>query len=280
VHSVLELLRLIGSLRASEWLAVAYFAYLGLLALTRPAMTARGRALMVVAVILTVIFFLPFTLPPGSTREVVRDWLPAGYLLAGYWLSGLYFVAPMPRVERRFLQVDRFLYRNGLASFVARTPWIGLDLLEFAYLSCFIFVPSGMLILALTGHAASADRFWTIVLAGEFGSFGVLPWIQTRPPRDVEPPDPINTRGLIVRRLNLYMCGTTSIGWNTFPSGHVAGALAAALAVSEVVPAATVPMFVAAALIAVSTVVGRYHYAVDAIAGALLTLSVWGIMHL
>jgi membrane-associated phospholipid phosphatase len=263
--------------RASESLTIAYFAYLGLLALVRPAMAARRRAFLAVTGMLAVVF-LPFALPPGSMRERVRDWLPAGYLLAGYWLSGLYFIAPMPRVERRFLQFDHLLYRNGLTSLVAHTPWVLLDFLEFAYLSCFIFVPSGMLILTLTGHTASADRFWTIVLAGEFGSFGVLPWIQTRPPRDVEPPDPINSRGLIVRRLNLYMCETTSIGWNTFPSGHVAGALAAALAVSEVVPATATPMFIGAGLIAVSTVLGRYHYAVDGIAGALLTLSVWAIM--
>jgi membrane-associated phospholipid phosphatase len=264
--------------RASEWLTIAYFAYLGLIALMRPAMARRRRALIVVVGIIAVLF-LARALPPGLMRERVRDWLPAGYLLAGYWLSGLYFTAPMPRVERRFLRFDRFLYRNGLTSLVAHTPWPFLDFLEFAYLSCFIFVPGGMLVLALSGHAASADRFWTIVLAGEFGSFGVLPWIQTCPPRDVEPPDPINSRGLIVRRLNLYMCGRTSIGWNTFPSGHVAGALAAALAVSEAVPAATAPMFVGAGLIAVSTIVGRYHYAVDAVAGAGLTLGVWALMH-
>ena len=52
----------------------------------------------------------------------------------------------------------------------------------------------------------------------------------------------------------------------------MAGSLAVALAVSEAVPAATIPMIVAAALIAVSTVIGRYHYAVDAVAGVVLTL--------
>jgi membrane-associated phospholipid phosphatase len=264
--------------RASEWLTIAYFAYLGLIALLRPAMAGRRRALLAAAAMIALVF-VPIALPAGAMRERVRDWWPAASLLAGYWLSGLYFTAPMPRVERQFLRFDHLLYRHGLTSLVAKTPWVLLDAVEFAYLSCFIFVPGGMLILALSGHEASADRFWTLVLAGEFGSFGVLPWIQTRPPRDVEPPDPINSRGLIVRRLNLYMCGRTSIGWNTFPSGHVAGALAAALAVSEVVPAATVPMFIGAGLIAVSTVIGRYHYAVDGIAGALLTLGVWALMH-
>ena len=266
-------------MRASEWLTIAYFVYLGVVAVLRPAMVRRLRAVILVIGVVALIALVA-SLPDTYLRERLRDWLPASYLLAGYWLSGLYFIAPMPRVERRFLRADRFLYAHGLSRLVAIAPAILLDLLEFAYLSCFIFVPSGMLILALTGHAASADRFWTLVLAGEFGSFGVLPWIQTRPPRDCEPPDPINSRGLIIRRLNLYMCGTTSIGWNTFPSGHVAGALAAALAVSEAVPSATIPMMTGALLIAISTIIGRYHYAVDGIAGALLTLSVWAFMNL
>jgi membrane-associated phospholipid phosphatase len=263
--------------RASEWVAAAYFAYLFVVAL----ITLRGprRRIALGASLLAVLAVVEAPRVWGNLSwSVVRDWLPALYLLGGYWVSGLYFIAPMPAVERRFLAVDRWCYQKGLSSFVAHAPRPLLELLEFAYLSCFVFVPGGMLILALSGHAASADRFWTVVLAGEFGSFGVLPWIQTRPPRDIEPPDPINRRGLLVRRLNLYMCGRTSIGWNTFPSGHVAGSLATALAVSEVLPALTLPLLVGAGLIAISTVIGRYHYAVDAVGGALLTLGIWAVM--
>src|SRR5262245_2085722 len=130
-------------------------------------MVRRWRAVVVVAGMI-VIIFASLMLPSEPARERLRDWLPAAYLLAGYWLSGLFFVAPMPRIEQRFLAFDRLLYRNGLSSLVARTPRLLLEAVEFAYLSCFIFVPGGMLILALTGHDASADRFWTLVLAGEF----------------------------------------------------------------------------------------------------------------
>jgi membrane-associated phospholipid phosphatase len=263
--------------RVSEWVAAAYFAYLFLVAL----ITLRGphRRIALGSSLLAVLAVVVAPRVWGNESwSFVRDWLPALYLLGGYWISGLYFIAPMPAVEQRFLAVDRWCYRRGLSSLVAHAPRPLLELLELAYLSCFVFVPGGMLILALSGKAASADRFWTVVLAGEFGSFGVLPWIQTRPPRDVELPDPINRRGLIVRRLNLYMCGRTSIGWNTFPSGHVAGSLATALAVSEVLPALRLPLMVGAGLIAISTVIGRYHYAVDAVAGAMLTLGIWAVM--
>lgn len=264
-------------MRVSEWVAATYFGYLLVVA----AVTLRGRrrraaALRSAGALVTVLITLG--LPIRTTPPIVRDWLPALYLLVGYWLSGLYFVAPMPAVERRFLDWDLWLYRSGLSTFVARAPRLVLEVLELAYLVCFVFVPGGMLILLLAGASANADRFWTVVLASELGSFGMLPWIQTRPPRDVEPPGAINGRGLTLRRLNLFMVRRTSIGVNTFPSGHVAGALATALAVSEALPALRTPMMAGAGLIAVSTVIGRYHYAVDAIAGATLTAAIWTIM--
>ena len=148
------------------------------------------------------------------------------------------------------------------------------------YVSCFLFVPGGLLILSLAGHRSAADRFWTLVLLGEFGSFAALPWIQTRPPRTIEPPGAMERRSLWMRRMNQLQIATVSIGVNTFPSGHVAGALATAIAVSEVLPMLTPSLLAVVLGIAVAAVLGRYHYLVDAVAGAALTLVAWGLLRL
>ncbi len=268
------------AVRASEWVAAGYFSYLLLVAFVTLPGSRRRRAVQFCLASLLIVL-LPRAIPANAPwREPLRDWLPAVSLLMGYWLSGHYFTAPMPAIEQRFLAFDRWLYAAGLSAWVARAPRLVLELLELAYLSCFLFVPGGMVLLLLGGAIAHADRFWTLVLIGEFGSFGMLPWIQTRPPRDVEPPGVIDKRRLVVRDINQKMVRTTSIGVNTFPSGHVAGSLAVALAVSEALPALAVPMVAGAGLISLSTVVGRYHYAVDVIAGVALTLTAWIIIRI
>jgi membrane-associated phospholipid phosphatase len=64
---------------------------------------------------------------------------------------------------------------------------------------------------------------------------------------------------------------------NTFPSGHVAGSLAVAFALIDTMPVTGVALLALAASISVATVVGRYHYVIDGIAGAVLAVAVWTI---
>jgi membrane-associated phospholipid phosphatase len=264
--------------RVSEWVAVAYFGYLLIVALSRPPWRRRRQA-VAASLAGVVVVALVSRAPETPLVHVARDWLPALYLLAGYWLSGWSFVAPMRGIEARFMGVDwRVLGRDGGSALVDRLPRAVLELIEFAYVTCFLFVPGGLVILALGGHRESADRFWTLVLLGEFGSFAVLPWIQTRPPRAVEPPGAMDRRTLVMRRLNRLQVDMTSIGVNTFPSGHVAGALATAIAVSEVIPALAPFLLAIVVVIAVAAVLGRYHYLVDAVAGAVWTLVAWVVV--
>jgi membrane-associated phospholipid phosphatase len=71
-----------------------------------------------------------------------------------------------------------------------------------------------------------------------------------------------------------------TIGANTFPSGHAAASLAVALAVVGVVPGAGLLLLGLALSICIACVVGRYHYVMDVLAGAVLAGLVWMIVML
>ena len=62
---------------------------------------------------------------------------------------------------------------------------------------------------------------------------------------------------------------------NTFPSGHAAEALAAALLVLDAPLPWVVWMFVNAAAVSAGAVFGRYHFALDAIVGWAVAGVVW-----
>jgi membrane-associated phospholipid phosphatase len=212
----------------------------------------------------------------GLVQVALLVLLPAAFLIMSYWLSGLFFTRPMEGVEHALLRIDeRLLPRLGLAWLAARGPrWI-LEGLELSYLLVYLMVPAGALVLAVSGHEAALPRYWAVVLAAALASYAMMPWLQTRPPRAIEAQDPFRGRPLWLREANLAVLSRGSHQANTVPSGHAAAALAAALGVAEVLPAAG-GVFIALALaIAVATVVGRYHYALDTVLGIGLAAAVW-----
>ena len=110
----------------------------------------------------------------------------------------------------------------------------------------------------------------------EFGAFAPLTMIQTRPPWLVERKPVLADRA--VHRAAAQMVERFTIHANTFPSGHVAGSLAVAFALLGPLPWLAVAALVLAISIAVATVVGRYHYVIDGVAGAALAGAVWTIV--
>jgi len=198
----------------------------------------------------------------------LHDWLlPPSLLLLGYWSSGALFTAPMSRAEAILMAADR---RLGISTYEA--PRLVAELLEAAYLSVYAIVGIGFVLHLLLTPAPSPDRFWAVVLITDFICFAMLPWIQTRPPRALEDRDPWRSS---VRRFNLRLLGATSIHANTFPSGHAAEAIAAALLVVGAPVPVVCAMFVGALAISAGAVLGRYHYALDALAGWLVAVVVW-----
>ena len=75
-------------LRASEWVTVAYFAYLaGAAAVVRGIGRRRRRRAIgtAVAVVITVLTLAWL----GTSAVLLRDWMPLVYILLGYWLPAL-----------------------------------------------------------------------------------------------------------------------------------------------------------------------------------------------
>jgi len=257
------------------WQAVAlgYVSYLAVVSLTRREFARARLPLWIAATVAWGAFAIGgrARLPPAL--DVV---IPALILLGGYWLSGLLFVRPEARIERWLQSVDHAVLRRMLAWY-RHAPRFVTEYFELSYLLVYLAVPAGATTLALAGHADQVGRFWTVVLLAEFACYGMLPWIQTRPPRALEAPT-TPSRTHIIRHLNHRIVNRASIQANTLPSGHAAGALATALAVGSSMPMAGAVFVMLALSIAVATVLGRYHYLVDTVLGVLVAIAAWTLM--
>jgi membrane-associated phospholipid phosphatase len=205
-------------------------------------------------------------------ETVVRDWAPALSILAGYWISGRFFVQPSARFESWLSAWDWRLLGDPTVRFVG-WPRVLLVYLDVVYVGCFLLVPAGFAALESGGHASLGDRYWTLVVGAELGSFVSLGLVQARPPwlleRSAQRPD------RTVHRFASTLVETFTTQANTFPSGHVAGSLAVALGLAGAMPSTAAVFFILALSISLACIVGRYHYVVDVVAGGALALAIW-----
>jgi membrane-associated phospholipid phosphatase len=248
--------------------SVAFFAYLILVAILRPTPPrARGRVVWSASVGGLLVAISSAVGRPAFLSQWI--W-PALVLLIAYWSSGLLFVAPRPSQEATLRWLDD---RLAVRAAARKIPRVLVEGLEAAYAGVYLLVPLALLLHLDLSRAPDADRFWAVILITDFVCFGVLPWVQTRPPRALEPGAPWESS---IRRFNLRLLGATSIQVNTFPSGHAAEALAAFLLVCAAVPPVVAgAMFLAAVAVSAGAVLGRYHYLADALAGWAVALVVF-----
>ena len=191
----------------------------------------------------------------------VREWLGHAYLVSAYWLpAGLVQpgVAHPTALERWLARTDAAWRRHA-----SPLPRPAAMLLELAYLLCYPAVPFAFCVAWLFGTGMDVNRFWMSVLGAGFLSYGWLPWLVSRPPRIVHAP----AASRHIASFNVAVLRRVSHELNTFPSGHVAVAVAAALSTLPVwPPGGLVVSFVAAGVVA-GAVAGRYHYLTDVVLG-------------
>ena len=193
----------------------------------------------------------------------IRLWLPFLYIALGYWLPAALVPSFAGGAFESWLRHTDAVVRNTMGS-VPR--WVGAGL-QLAYLACFPLVPLAFAIVWFAGSPDDVARYWLGVLLAGYSCYITLPWLTSRPLRLIEA-NAADVAPAAIAGFNRNLLGLVSHGLNTFPSGHVAVSVAAAMGAGKVWPAAGIVLGVVAAAVAVGAVTGRYHYFADAVFGA------------
>lgn len=265
-------------MRAAEWINTVVFSFFVALAWSRglePRRRVKVTAIGAVGLGATLIgaHVLPRVLAPLPT-SVCRDWLPSVLLLTVYWQAGQFFTRVDQGVQQKLQRLDRQVVVPLLAWCARRRAgrWM-VTYLELAYLFCYPFVPLSLAALYLLRLGHQADRFWAVVLAAAYACYAMVPFVQTLPPRMLSGPESVPLPPNRVRTFNLWILRHASIHANTFPSAHVASSAACALVLLRLAPWEGLIFLWVAISIALGAVAGRYHYAADAVLGAIVALA-------
>jgi hypothetical protein len=252
-----------------EWLNLAFFSFFLVLAWVRP--LERNRRMNVTAlaaVAIASLLLLLFDLRPFAG---FRQGLPLVLIPMAYWQTGQ-FTGPIHRkLQARLTEVDHKLLSVFEPFDFSRgfLRWLRIYT-ESAYILVYPMVPSAVAVLFFVDAADRMTEFWSVVLPPAYICYATLPFIRTLPPRATEhiAADAIPPVG--IRKFNLFIVGIVTHQANTFPSGHAAAAVAVALELLRLVPPIGAIYLVAALSIMAGAFFGRYHYAVDLLAGAAL----------
>jgi membrane-associated phospholipid phosphatase len=256
--------------------ALAYLLYLVVTSWLRPEFAPARPRLLTTGLVLGALTTIDVVYAPGAAWSLVI--IPSLVLLGGYRMSGLLFVRVDARAETWLRQSDeRWLRRTGVLPRFERAPLVVREFFELSYLLVYAALPVGAIVLLASRQPAGAARYWSVVLLAEFACYAVLPWVQTRPPMLLEPRPQVSATAGPLRRFNQAIAARGSIHANTIPSGHAAGAFACALAIGDVLPAVGVAFAALAVSIAAASVLGRYHYAADAVLGLAVAIVAWMI---
>jgi membrane-associated phospholipid phosphatase len=262
--------------RLSELVIVGWCAVVAVVALMRPLPTARRLGVLFGAATMASAALALAHVSSSGLVDFVRNLAPALWVLAAYRIASRFFLAPDLRLERWLLATDdRLLGGLDLESRLTCGPRWFVEWLEVAYLAVYVMLPLGAWAAWNAGGTAAVDRYWRVVFPAEASCYLALAWLQTRPPRDLEPWVAQVRDRSAVRRMNEFVLHHGSHRMNTIPSGHAAGAVAVALALAWLGSGLAVPFALLAAAILVATVVGRYHFTVDTVTGAVVAVVCW-----
>lgn len=261
--------------RLAEVILAGYFAYTGALSLLLP--LAPSTRLLVIGASSAALAILHCLgrFPTRFVPEILRATLPIAGVLLAYQQIGL-FAQPHSShsLERSWIYWDRLLLDDwGLTRAIDSTGPVLPSVLELLYLLTYAVAPAALAILAASGRLDRSDRLLACFAASAVSAYALYPFFPSEPPRTIFPGELASSIDTVFRRLNWWILGQAGIHTSVFPSGHVASTFGAGIGLLLALPERRIygiALTVVGAGIAVATVYGRYHYAVDALAGMLV----------
>jgi membrane-associated phospholipid phosphatase len=265
--------------RRSELFFSAYFVYVAIVALILP-IAPDIRTLIVTCNAAVILWFCLFAWAHKdrgfTTLDHVRDWYPLPLILLAYRQMG-WMALPHPNrnFENYWIHFDRLLLHQwGLKAAIESAGPLLPNLLELSYLLVYVMPVLTVAVFYLAGARSRLDDAFSILLFGTLTTYALYPYFPSEPPRTIFPAADLPLLSTL-RQLNLRILGEYGIHASVFPSGHSAAAFSSAFAVIKLIPHrpwAGRAFLILATLIAIATVYGRYHFAIDALAGIALAL--------
>jgi PAP2 superfamily len=263
-------------MRASEWIQAGFATLIALAAWMAPISFERRRNISVLALFAVAFVGLgrasAFVLPANAS-SILRDWLPVAITLIPYWQTGQFFTGPNPNIQAWLDGTDRWFFaalkRTGLH--IGGNTRLSL---EWAYALCYPIVPLGLVVLYVAGLRQYADTYWFLVLVPTYICYAITPFFPALPPRSAGASSTAASKTKS-RTFNLWILKHGSIQAISFPSAHVASALGVSLALLRYVPAAGAVFLIISIWIGVAAVAEGYHFTIDGVLGALLSLAVF-----
>jgi len=254
-------------LRPYEWLIIAYFSYVAVIA---PFFIPRSEIRWLPAEVAFVVVVIVF----GLTRHftIVRDWIPLVFTLAAF--REMNWFTPSIRdhhLENYWIVWDRWLLDTAhLRAAIESIGPIIPSYLEICYTLVYVIALISALILVFNHRHDQLNTFWLAFLVGTLGSYALFPYFPSDPPRTVFAGADLPHVVTIFRRLNLAILGEYGIHSSVFPSAHVSAAFACAWGLLLTMPDRKRYGWIVAAFafsVATATIYGRYHFAADVLAG-------------
>ncbi len=256
-------------LRSSEWLLIAYFAYVAaispfFISPLRPAILAAAAAILV--------------LRAARSESWFRDLLPLLLTLAAFREMN-WFTPPVHdhHFEQAWIVWDRrLLDAYSLRAAIESAGWLLPLFLEVCYALVYAVAPVALWALFANGRRDRVNQLWLAYLAGTLGAYALFPYFPSEPPRTAFAGQDLPNVMTFVRRFNLWIVNHYGIHSSVFPSAHVSSAISAGWGLLATLPAHRRwigwAMIAYGLFVGIATLYGRYHYAVDALAGVAISL--------